>query len=177
MQTPNTDLEKKWKSNLLLETTPRGNIIMYYDAYKMGFAYFSDQKGISYDILNACAMKYVEIFRCCDLFVDEAIIQSNNDDNTNTVSDIITTILEHYTPLKLTHSLSANLKNKNEMVRNKFVYVGKISSGNCLLLQTYKPQNEKKSLPLFQSVLLENMKKNGNDDSKRISYKDFKSSI
>jgi len=69
----NNDLELQWKRRLLYETTPRGNIIMYYDLYKQAFAYVSDQQ-MTYAILNACAMKYVRIFRCFDFFVDVNIL-------------------------------------------------------------------------------------------------------
>jgi len=71
----NTDnsLEKKWKSRILFESTPRGNIMMYYDAYKLGFAYSSDSTGIPYPILNAVAMKYVTVYRCFDFFMDNEI--------------------------------------------------------------------------------------------------------
>lgn len=65
----NNNIELQWKSRLLYETTPRGNIIMYYDFYKQAFAYVSDQQ-INYAILNACAMKYVRIYRCFDFFTD-----------------------------------------------------------------------------------------------------------
>jgi flagellar biosynthesis GTPase FlhF len=68
-------LELQWKRRLLHESTPRGNIIMYYDIYKQAFTYVSDQQ-MNYDILNACAMKYVRIFRCLDFFVDVNILPS-----------------------------------------------------------------------------------------------------
>jgi len=70
---PDNILEKKWKSRILFESTPRGNIMMYYDSYKMGFAYSSDSTGIPYPILNAVAMKYVTVYRCCDFFMDDEI--------------------------------------------------------------------------------------------------------
>jgi hypothetical protein len=68
-RTENT-LEKQWRSKLLFENTPRGNIIMFYDAYKRGFSYYSDVF-IPYNIINACAMKYVLTFFCRDFFIDE----------------------------------------------------------------------------------------------------------
>ena len=70
-------LERKWRSKLLFETTPRGNVIMYYDAYKQGFRYFSDQNSIPYALVNAVAMKYVITFRCRDFFVDEHLLPEN----------------------------------------------------------------------------------------------------
>jgi len=67
------ELEKEWKSRILIENTPRGNVIMYYDTYKHAFAYAADQN-IPYPILNACAMKYVLTFQCFDFFVDTTIL-------------------------------------------------------------------------------------------------------
>lgn len=67
------ELEPEWKRRLMYENTPRGNIIMYYDIYKQAFAYVSDQH-INYTILNACAMKYVRLYRCLDFFVDVHVL-------------------------------------------------------------------------------------------------------
>ena len=66
-------LEKKWRTKILYESTPRGNIVMYYDAYKLGFAYFSDQN-MPYSVLNAVSMKYVTVFCCRDFFMDEVVL-------------------------------------------------------------------------------------------------------
>ena len=63
-------LEPKWKRRILYEFTPRGNIIMFYDAYKEGFAYYSDTQ-MTHDILNMAAIKYSILFRCRDFFIDE----------------------------------------------------------------------------------------------------------
>ena len=83
----NTILEQErvWQARILYESTPRGNIVMFYDVYKDGFSYYSDQSGIPYKVLNAVAMKYVITFRCRDFFMDETIssspfIQYNKDD-------------------------------------------------------------------------------------------------
>jgi len=69
-------LERHWKSKILIETTPRGNIIMFYNPYKLGFSYYSDSTGIPYPILNAVAMKYVTVFYCRAFFVDEYFVQT-----------------------------------------------------------------------------------------------------
>ena len=66
--------EKKWKKRVMIVYVPMiGNIIMYYDFFRLSFAYYSDTKGIHYNILNACAMRYVGMFRCMDLFMDEMV--------------------------------------------------------------------------------------------------------
>lgn len=71
---PENHLEKSWKARLLIESTPLGNIVMYYDIFKQGFAYYSDQPIVPYDILNSVAMKYVARFSCLDFFMDENIL-------------------------------------------------------------------------------------------------------
>lgn len=71
------DVEKKWKCRILIQYTPRGNIIMYYDAYKGGFSYYSDHSVVPLRILNAMAMKYVMDYYCLDFFVDEVAFTLN----------------------------------------------------------------------------------------------------
>jgi hypothetical protein len=73
METKNM-LESQWRTRMLIQNTPRGNIIMYYDAYKLAFAFYCNQKVVSYDVLNAVAMKYVIHFRCRHFFLDEFIV-------------------------------------------------------------------------------------------------------
>jgi hypothetical protein len=46
---------------------------MYYDMFKQAFAYVSDQH-MNYAILNACAMKYVQMYRCMDFFLDGNVL-------------------------------------------------------------------------------------------------------
>jgi hypothetical protein len=69
----NSSFEMRWKKRTLIQNTPRGNIIMYYDVYKKGFAYYCDQQSIPYILLNTLAMKYVRWFRCKDLFIDDSL--------------------------------------------------------------------------------------------------------
>lgn len=71
----NNKLEEEWKRRILFENTPRGNVIMYYDVYKQGFAYYCDQSVMPYDIMNAVAMKYVLNFQCRDFFIDEQVLK------------------------------------------------------------------------------------------------------
>jgi hypothetical protein len=77
MEESNNFLEKEWKSRILYENTPQGNIIMYYDVYKEGFVYYSDQTGIPYKLLNIVAMKYTITYRCIDFYIDEQFIPNN----------------------------------------------------------------------------------------------------
>jgi hypothetical protein len=61
--------EHKWKTRKLIQYTPQGNVVMFYDLYRQAFAYYSDMQ-IPYCWLNACAMKYVRYFYCRDFFWD-----------------------------------------------------------------------------------------------------------
>ena len=61
--------EKAWKARKLIQYTPQGNVVMFYDLYRQAFAYYSDMQ-IPYCWLNACAMKYVRYFCCRDFFWD-----------------------------------------------------------------------------------------------------------
>ena len=70
VKVPDNDLEKNWRRRVLMEATPQGTVVMYYDAFKRGFAYHSDAH-MPYGLLNAAAMKYVMMFRCGAFFVDE----------------------------------------------------------------------------------------------------------
>jgi len=77
----NKAMEKKWESKIMMTWVPMiGNVIMYYDFYKMAFCYFCDTDGVNYNIMNACVMKYVMTFKCMDLFMDELIYISSEED-------------------------------------------------------------------------------------------------
>lgn len=80
------EFTRLFRSRVLMETTPLGNIVMFYDHVKLYFAYYSDQVISSYPILNAVAMKYCRLFRVCHLFVDENIL----------VSPLLSLLKEHY---------------------------------------------------------------------------------
>lgn len=64
------NLEQIWRTRILIEYTPIGNIAMFYDIYKQGFSYYCDQTTVPYKVLNTVAMKYVLRFRCLDFFMD-----------------------------------------------------------------------------------------------------------
>jgi hypothetical protein len=63
-----------WKKRIMIIHVPIiGNVAMYYDFYRMGFAYYCDKTGVGYKLENACAMNYVCMFKCMDLFQDDFI--------------------------------------------------------------------------------------------------------
>jgi len=194
-------LEKDWRTRIMFETTPRGNIIMFYDAYKLGFSFFCDQKVISYDILNAAAMKYVSLFRCRDFFTDESItpssspfiklhltdepkkelsksdksafvkLQNYSKDNHPNKRDSSTLSKKSMFPFEKIQP-DKPVINQPETMKNKFLYLGKIHN---FKMTQFVPKY--KVLPKFSSPLLENIKLDSNVQRQQISYSDFKKSI
>ena len=52
-------LKKKYESRILIENVGDCNVIMRYDIERNAFVYYCDNKSLSYDVLNAVAMKFV----------------------------------------------------------------------------------------------------------------------
>lgn len=117
--------ETLWKTRILFVATPRGNIIMYYDVYKLGFAYYSDTQSIPYSILNATAMKYVRQFQCLDFFMDDRVFPEFH------VSPLISILLAEE---------KKNVENKNEK-STKFVP----KQGPFAKLKTYSKKTQEES--------------------------------
>ena len=67
-----TSEKENLKNNFVMETTPLGNVIMYYNNNKNGFVYYSDST-IPYRFLETVGRKYITIFKCKDttIYVDE----------------------------------------------------------------------------------------------------------
>ena len=57
------------KNSILIETTPLGNVVMYYDSSRETFIYYSDST-IPYRYLEVVARKYVVTNRCKKLYID-----------------------------------------------------------------------------------------------------------
>jgi len=75
MKTDKNEIEAAWKSRILHENTPKGPIVMFYDAYKQAFTYYTDQTSMPITVLNAVAMKYVTRFMCRDFYYDEQTLK------------------------------------------------------------------------------------------------------
>tara|TARA_B100001173_G_scaffold102794_1_gene88994 strand:- start:1062 stop:1712 length:651 start_codon:yes stop_codon:yes gene_type:complete len=119
------NLEKIWKMRLLyqsvlLKNNSRVNVMMFYNPYKNGFAYYCDNL-VDYQSLNVLAMKYVRYFECMEFFVDEKILSEVNGKSV---------FLENLKNDKIKSKFKKNVKNKmkDELIKNKFIYLGKISN-------------------------------------------------
>jgi hypothetical protein len=178
MQESNTPIESIWKTRILFENTPRGNLIMFYDAYKLGFSFYCDQKIISYDVLNAVAMKYVTLYQCHDFFIDEYITVQKSplidihfaEDVKNPNKTTYNKNRPNSTMIKTIEASNRKEKTKDKQpepdkIKNKFLYLGKIS--NYKFLQSLpKPA---KVLAKFTSPLMASL----GTPNQKYSYKEF----
>ncbi len=57
------------KNCYVIEKTPQGNVLMFYDKERESFKYYSDST-IPYRYLEVVARKYVKLFNCRPLFID-----------------------------------------------------------------------------------------------------------
>jgi len=139
----NNVLETSWKRRILIEHTPLGNIIMFYNAYKQGFAYYCDVN-IPYNILNSVAMKYVLKYFCRDFFIDNSVVPKHTCSPFLHIHEIEKS-KEHNKKIDITKGPFAKLKtykpepkvfdkdgNKKKekkienFIKNKFIMCGKI---------------------------------------------------
>ena len=194
----NNQLELEWKRRIMYESTPRGNIMMYYDPYKLGFVYYSDTNNMNGSLLNAVAMKYCITYRCRDFFVDNGVTPENRQSALIPIHYIEPPPQQKGTDKlstqKLDNSAFAKFKNyskqtekshpnnKNgpvttptvpppkDVCKNRFIYMGKIRNMN--LLQPIKKHTN--TINGFKSQHLDNLKGETQLQQRVLSYKDFK---
>jgi len=128
------DEEKRWRSRVLVEYTPMGNIIMNYDFYRFGFSYYSDNNSLNYELLNAVAMKYVKTFRCLDFFMDE------NYYKLSPLYDVFY-IEDKKTPASPA-SEETSIDKKNTIDSNDDVFLKKTIKNNSAAQQNQPPQKQ-----------------------------------
>jgi hypothetical protein len=64
-----SDFLENLKNNIIIENTPLGNVLMYYDNKRETFVYFSDNS-IPYRYLEVVSRKYVTTYNCKNLYVN-----------------------------------------------------------------------------------------------------------
>lgn len=193
----NNPLEIEWKRRILYETTPRGNIMMYYDPYKLAFVYYSDTNIMNVSLLNAAAMKYCISYRCRDFFVDNGITPENrhsvlipihfiepppqkkgtDKSSTQKLDNSAFAKFKNYSkqteeshPNKKVTIISPTCLTPKDVCKNRFIYMGKISNLN--VLQPIKKYTN--TINGFKSQHLDNLKGETQLQERVLSYKDFK---
>jgi len=188
IQDEDNELELRWKRRLLIETTPRGNIYMYYDVYKLGFAYYTDSSSLPYSILNAVAMKYCSAFKCLDLFVDQTIIPTDKQSplikihhidektqkqiETNKKIGVFKTgPFVKFKTNSATHNENKKKdtnKKEEELITNKFINMGKIYNMKLLSSESKKIKSN------FNSPMMDNLKGETKLQGQVMNYKEYK---
>ena len=157
----NNHLETQWKARLMYEPTPRGSVIMFYDVFRQGFAYYCDTNCVPYAVLNAAAMKYVGVFFCRDFFFDE--------DGKSPLYPIY--YPEDKKEVRTTANSAQFAKMRNyklekdqiAQIKNKFIYLGKFS--NLGIIQKKQVVRGVDTTPTQYDAIFA---------KEKISYKDFK---
>ena len=178
----NNELEHIWRRRMLIEYTPKGNIYMFYDSYKLGFSYYSDTSTLSYDLLNAVAMKYCRLFHCTDFFVDQQVINKGDESPLIQIHHIekpkkvevkktarITTDKAAFVSFKSNPNKKAETPDA-ELISNKFINLGRLYNMNILYK---KPQ----PTPSFSSPLLDNLKGESGLQKDVMNYNKWKTSM
>jgi hypothetical protein len=165
---------------------------MFYDAFKMGFAYYSDSYNLPYNLLNAVAMKYVMMFCCRDFFMDDLItpkdspsplikIHAEEPEKKDKVKKITnrTSANGHFAKLKdykkidkKPNPLDESVKKDAEVehITNRFICLGK-----TINFQFIQPmQNNLLKLNGFKSNLLDHLSGETTLQNQVMNYKDFK---
>ena len=118
MKVADNEIETAWKTRVLYESTPKGTIIMFYDAYKQAFSYYADQNSIPLALINAVATKYVTIFFCRDFYFDEETFLEKREIENAETTDKDEKQVEELTMIEGTY-LSPLIKIHNETEKTK----------------------------------------------------------
>lgn len=183
-----------WKSRILMDATPRGNIIMFYDTYKMAFSYYSDTNGLPYSILNMVAMRYVTTYNCFDYFIDNEIatsliiapVESETPAPTSQpdlpivpILPIIKTPFAKFKNYKNPVNETKEGGNNIEMKRNVFINMGKMVNFSFIQKRGDKKKNDKIRKILFKDTdphQFDDVFQEPSYGDKKMSYLEYKKS-
>ena len=160
----NAEDEKKCYSKIH-ETTPNGDVIMYYDDNLESFVYYCDDKNIPYKYLETVARKFVLDNDCISLYVNmyEEIkkgierkeLESSREkeitqNGTTNCDSAVNSVFATFKSYNLTNEKS-RLKTKHYVLKeqsNRYSYRGKIKEGEKLTINTdVSPCNDSNNLP------------------------------
>ena len=140
----------------LRETTPRGEIVMYYDADTKSFNYYSNSKNIPYSTLDAVARKYVCLHKDPSIYIDirdevkkgrekllkknkdnKLKLERNKDNNNGMISSVKKSLFAAFKNYKTGRNAARSIHNYDGKVTveefvvikdniNKFIYKGTI---------------------------------------------------
>lgn len=166
-------MESKWSSNILITNTPLGNVYMYYDVYKLGFCYYSDNY-IPNILLNALTMKYVLFNSCLDLYTEEKYLDGYNNEFLYSLKKYNEVIVDKNKNKVLTSDVfikrnkvkkeEKKVEKKVDYFNNKYIYKGKFNNISILNKPVIQPTKVTSKI----STIFDN------EEDTRLSYKDYK---
>jgi hypothetical protein len=142
------DMESQWKTRMLMESTPQGTIVMYYDIFKNAFTFYSDLTRPDY-FLNGIAMKYVVVFRCRDFYVDE-----RTNPNSSPLVSFLVPSTELSSVARDNKKILAKMAKRPILCKNNFIRLGRLADAPLL--------QRPKKIPIHHSILFAD-KKTGYD--------------
>jgi hypothetical protein len=149
------------KNEYLSETTPKGNVIMYYnynetDSNASSYHYYSDDRSIPFNFLDTVARKYVYTYRCPELYrhvktkLEEDTSNNNSGDSTTTTTTTTTTneAPNVFATFKNYKTASSSSKpNKPAMIcKNRYTRMGDIDDYNQRQMKLQNPDVAIKNL-------------------------------
>jgi len=115
------DYFNKFVNNFVIEKTPVGNVLMFYNNEKKAFQYYSDNT-VPYKYLEVVARKYVKVFKCRCLYInmeDEMkIVHSNFVENNINSNKNIFAKFKTYNQSSNSDKSAMVAPPKNNIVRN-----------------------------------------------------------
>ena len=160
---------QKLKTSLLMETTPLGNVLMFYHSEKESFCYYSDHN-IPYYFLEVIARRYIITFDCAILYVflEDELEKLKN----CVVKEVVEEVVENKK-----HSVFAKFKNYNKN--------NSISTSKAPLKQTGLQAINLKSIPIkeksnrytYEGKLMNFSFLQKVQNKKIVSYADYKRNL
>jgi len=153
-----TKEKENLKNNFIMENTPLGNVIMYYNYEKNGFVYYSDNT-IPYRFLETVGRKYIVTFRCRDatIFEDDSDINEDIPDNTD---------------------IAENTDNVDKLYNKDVVQVNDVCKSNSKMPKNvfakFKNYNHPNSIPSASMAIKNNQIPNKNTTQKLKEVKENK---
>ena len=137
---PNEELTKEQldslKNNIVMENTPLGNVVMFFDNKKETFVFYSDLT-MPYRYLEVVGRKYVTTYKCKNLYVDmEEQLKSAEEKKKQKQEPVQDVVLESKNPEKQTNTANtkkdvfAKFKTYNNSVTKEVVAAPAKNAGN-----------------------------------------------
>jgi hypothetical protein len=150
--------KKALKLSILFEYTPKGNVIMYYDAEKESFIYYCDSKDISYIYLETVVRKYALTFDCKSIVVDikQELQQAKKEKQVKKVElSEKNNVYVDFKPYNKTGHKKEGNKSKS-LIRekaNRYSYRGKINDFDFVQEKKNENQQEKITYETFKKLM------------------------